>query len=108
MALIAPNRSQVYQIFIYTYTIYTLPVPFLQQHTVSPVKKISITGNKNLKVDQQEKSLSYIRTQASKPTSYLEQRSNVPQFAYSHLSLLDSYAHNATNETQQAAAEDRP
>ena len=39
-------------------------------------KAYSITGekdidhsNKNLKVDQQEKSLSYIRTQASKPTS---------------------------------------
>lgn len=68
--------------YIYIYTL-----PFFQQHTVSPVKKISITGNKNLKVDQQEKSLSYIKTQASKPTSYLEQHSNVPRFAYSHLSL---------------------
>ena len=70
--------------YIYIYTL-----PFFQQHTVSPVKKISIsiTGNKNLKVDQQEKSLSYIKTQASKPKSYLEQRSNVPQFAYKHLSL---------------------
>lgn len=74
------NISKKMRIYIYT-------LPFFQQHTVSPVKKISITGNKNLKVDQQEKSLSYIKTQASKPTSYLEQHSNVPRFAYSHLSL---------------------
>ena len=52
-----PQIAPKYIIYIYT-------LPFFQKHTVSPDH-----SNKILKVDQQEKSLSYIRTQASKPTS---------------------------------------
>lgn len=98
-----PNISKKC-VYIYIY-ITLLPTAY----SITGEKK-NDRSNKNLKVDQPTREEPELYKDTSLQTHILSrttfQRSTVCLQPLS--TSNDSYAHNATNETQQAAAEDRP